>query len=127
MIKICQHCGREFDGHNASKNCPDCKSKVRVEYAREYRKRHREQLREQLRERRRRNRKPIFRVCEMCGREFESSRYAKFCPDCREVAYRRNKNAARRQQSARAKVVALRNKFLAWRIRKKQSEEFKND
>ncbi|MBR1645763.1 MAG: hypothetical protein IJ685_03185 [Selenomonadaceae bacterium] len=31
MIKTCEHCGKEFDGHGNAKYCLDCRSKVKSE------------------------------------------------------------------------------------------------
>ena len=43
MIKTCERCGKEFDGHGNAKYCPDCRSKVQLERTHRYRENHRKQ------------------------------------------------------------------------------------
>ncbi|MBR1646991.1 MAG: hypothetical protein IJ685_09475 [Selenomonadaceae bacterium] len=43
MIKTCEHCGEEFDGHGNAKYCVDCRSKAQLERTHRYRENHRKQ------------------------------------------------------------------------------------
>lgn len=43
MIKTCEHCGKEFDGHGNAKYCVDCRSKAQLERTHRYRENHRKQ------------------------------------------------------------------------------------
>jgi len=94
MIKICQHCGTEFESraHNA-KYCPDCRREVQLEHQRRnyqknidrirlYRQSHREQHREY--QRRYLEKTSSIAICQHCGKEFKRHGNAKYCsPKCR--------------------------------------------
>ena len=80
MFKICSRCGEEFYSPSFKpkqvKYCDSCRVKV-----------HREQIRaarERLKENEHAIRyKPVKRVCEVCGKEYEGFPTSKYCAECR--------------------------------------------
>jgi len=60
MLRICQSCGKTFEGLSTALKCPECASKAKSSTIRE-------------------------RTCRQCGVKFPGGPRAWYCPDCRAV------------------------------------------
>lgn len=144
MNKICKQCGKAFEtDQSATKYCSDaCRQAALTEQ--------RAAITQRQKEKRHEAKRALSRICKRCGKIFETDQSAaKYCSDaCRKAArnaqnvistrhwraknrkkflahmseYNRNRRKLLSPEAIqRAKVVRLRNKFLAWRARKEKA------
>ena len=114
MIKICQHCGKNFESRaNNAKYCPDCRREVQLEMQRRYyrqsietrrlyRQTHREYFRDYQRRYRQKSNSSAI-TCKFCGKEFQRHGNSKYCSDeCRRAYFA---HLARQRRAATQKLL----------------------
>ena len=117
MIKICQHCGKDFETQTRAKYCsPACAAQARKAQRREFYLEHRDAIltkkheewfanREHFRQLRRK--KPSSLKCQRCGREFTARAGTKYCPDCRPSVKRQWQREYHRQKKSAVQSQTL--------------------
>ena len=115
MIKVCARCSAEFTTQSPHPGkvlyCAPCRKEV----SREQKRASRERLKEDACAVRY---KPVKRVCEVCGKEFDGFPLSKYCAPCRlKVRHEQSKidsQRRRKKKAAQKKVIIPEKPLEAW-------------